>query len=299
MHHVESSLPFPARNAGRSPGACPAAWICAAPLQSHRVVFYKSGNRLALRTDIGHRVAADPGVHVQLNHAQRELTVKIVYYGPGLSGKTTNLQKIHERTRTEVRGRLLTVETHDDRTLFFDLLPVFFSTASGFKVKVKLFTVPGQVIHNATRRIVLQNADAVAFIADSRRSAAADNNSYWRNLQENMRENNLDPSEVPVVIQYNKLDLPDAKTEAEIDETRQRGKEPVVGAVAIQGVGVVETLHAVLQSAFRKMDARANLTKNIGLGEGEFLSQIFANIDTRGTALETSYPPRAAAGGAV
>ena len=116
---------------------------------------------------------------MQLNHAQRELTLKIVYYGPGLSGKTTNLQMIHQRTNADVRGRLLTVETHDDRTLFFDLLPVFFTAQSGFKVKVKLFTVPGQVIHNATRKIVLQGADAVAFIADSRRSAGAENNNYW------------------------------------------------------------------------------------------------------------------------
>ena len=100
---------------------------------------------------------------MQLNHAQRELTVKVVYYGPGLSGKTTNLQMIHARTAQEGRGKLLTVETHDDRTLFFDLLPVFFHTKGGYTVKVKLFTVPGQVIHNATRRVVLQNADAVAF----------------------------------------------------------------------------------------------------------------------------------------
>src|ERR1043165_9897787 len=88
---------------------------------------------------------------VQLNHAQREVTVKIVYYGPGLSGKTTNLQMVHQRTSPEVRGRLLTVETHDDRTLFFDFLPVFFSTANGFKGKVKLFTVPARLLHNATR----------------------------------------------------------------------------------------------------------------------------------------------------
>src|SRR3954467_8071097 len=114
---------------------------------------------------------------------------------------------IHARTHQDVKGRLLTVETHDDRTLFFDLLPVFFRSASGFKVKVKLFTVPGQVIHNATRRIVLQGADAVAFIADSRRSAGPDNNAYWKNLAENMKENGLDPAQVPVVIQYNKRDL--------------------------------------------------------------------------------------------
>lgn len=229
---------------------------------------------------------------MQLNHAQRELTVKIVYYGPGLSGKTTNLQMIHQRTLSDVRGRLLTVETHDDRTLFFDLLPVFFSTASGFKVKVKLFTVPGQVIHNATRRVVLQGADAVAFIADSRRAAAQDNNSYWKNLQENMRENGLDPAQVPVVIQFNKRDLPDSKTEAEIEETKKKGKEAVIGAVAIRGEGVLETLHAVLQQAWRALDQRAALHKNIGLSEKEFLTQVFANIDTSGTALEKDFPPR-------
>ncbi|MBX5482665.1 MAG: MglA protein [Myxococcaceae bacterium] len=228
---------------------------------------------------------------MQLNQAQRELTVKVVYYGPGLSGKTTNLQMIHARTRPEVRGRLLTVETHDDRTLFFDLLPVFFSTANGFKVKVKLFTVPGQVIHNATRRIVLQSADAVAFIADSRRSASAENNAYWRNLHENMRENGLDPGETPVVIQFNKRDLPDTRSDAEIEETRRRGKEPVIGAVAIRCEGVLETLYYVLQGAWRSLEARAQLSKNVGLTEGEFLGQIFHNIDVKGTELEERFGP--------
>lgn len=226
---------------------------------------------------------------MQLNHAQRELTVKVVYYGPGLSGKTTNLQMIHARTRQEVRGRLLTVETHDDRTLFFDLLPVFFSTASGFKVKVKLFTVPGQVIHNATRRIVLQNADAVAFIADSRRSAGSENNAYWRNLHENMKENGLDLNETPVVIQFNKRDLPDTKTEAELDVIRKKGREPVVGAVAIRCEGVLETLFHVLQQAWRNLEARAQLSKNIGLSEAEFLGQVFNNIDVKGTQLEKRF----------
>lgn len=230
---------------------------------------------------------------MQLNHAQRELTVKVVYYGPGLSGKTTNLQMIHARTRSEVRGRLLTVETHDDRTLFFDLLPVFFSTANGFKVKVKLFTVPGQVIHNATRRIVLQNADAVAFIADSRRNATAENNAYWRNLAENLKENGIDPREMPLVIQFNKRDLPDAKTDEEIAEVRTRGKEPVIGAVAIRGEGVLETLHAVLQAAFRAIEERASVSRNIGLTEEEFLGKIFANIDVSGTTLEGLYAAEA------
>lgn len=230
---------------------------------------------------------------MQLNHAQRELTVKIVYYGPGLSGKTTNLQMIHQRVRPDTRGRLLTVETHDDRTLFFDLLPMFFSTENGYRVKVKLFTVPGQIIHNATRRVVLQGADAVAFIADSQRSAAADNNAYWKNLQENMRENRLDPAQVPVVIQYNKRDLADTKTDAEIQETRQKGKEPVVGAVAIRGEGVLETLYAVLQLAYRRLDARSQLLKNISLSEAEFLGQIFSRIDVTGTQLEGKLPKAA------
>jgi mutual gliding-motility protein MglA len=227
---------------------------------------------------------------VQLNHAQRELTLKLVYYGPGLSGKTTNLRCIHARARPEARGRLLSVETHEDRTLFFDLLPVFFTSSSGFKVKLKLFTVPGQVVHDATRRVVLQNTDGVAFIADSRRSAAAENNAYWRRLRANMRENGLDASQVPVVIQFNKRDLPDAQTDAELEEARKRGGEPVVGAVALRGEGVMETLHELLRVAWRNLDERMRLARNVGLTEKEFLSHIFQQMDLTGTALESLYP---------
>ncbi len=227
---------------------------------------------------------------MQLNHAQRELTLKLVYYGPGLSGKTTNLRCIHARARPEARGRLLSVETHEDRTLFFDLLPVFVTTDSGFKVKLKLFTVPGQVVHEATRRVVLQGTDAVAFIADSRRSAAAENNAYWRKLRANMRENGLDATHVPVVIQFNKRDLPDAQTDEELEAARKRGGEPVVGAVALRGEGVMETLHALLQSAWRNLDERMRLSRNIGLTEKEFLSLIFQQLDLKGTGLEALYP---------
>ncbi|MFY0528226.1 GTP-binding protein [Archangium gephyra] len=230
---------------------------------------------------------------MQLNHAQRELTLKIVYYGPGLSGKTTNLRAIHARARPEARGRLLSVETHEDRTLFFDLLPVFFTSSTGFKVKLKLFTVPGQVVHDATRRVVLQNADAVAFIADSRRSASAENNAYWRKLRSNMREIGLDATQVPVVIQFNKRDLPDAQTDAELEEARKKGGEPVVGAVALRGEGVMETLHALLQAAWRNLDERMRLARNIGLTEKEFLTHIFQQMDLTGTTLESLYPSSA------
>jgi hypothetical protein len=113
-----------------------------------------------------------------------------------------------------------------------------------------------------------------------------------------MRENGLDPAQVPVVIQYNKRDLPDTKTDEEIEETRKRGKEPVVGAIAIRGVGVLETLFAVLQSAYRTLDARAGLTKNLGLSEREFLTQVFSNIDVSGTELAKVFPPKAGGAGA-
>jgi GTPase SAR1 family protein len=186
---------------------------------------------------------------------------------------------------------LLSVETHEDRTLFFDLLPVFFTSSSGFKVKLKLFTVPGQVVHDATRRVVLQNADGVAFIADSRRGAAGENNAYWRKLRSNMRENGLDASQVPVVIQFNKRDLPDAQTDEELEQARQRGSEPVVGAVALRGEGVMETLHALLQVAWRNLDERMRVSRNVGLTEKEFLSHIFQQMDLKGTALEAQYPP--------
>jgi hypothetical protein len=228
---------------------------------------------------------------VQLNAAARELTLKLVYYGPGLSGKTTNLQQIHARLAPEVRGRLLSVETHDDRTLFFDLLPVFFESDQGLKVKVKLYTVPGQVIHQATRKLVLQNADAVAFIANSQRDATAENNEYWANLQANLRANGLEPDDVPVVIQFNKLDLPGAKTLEELEDVRRRGSERVYGAVAVRGEGVLETLHGLLSVAYQRLDARHGISTRLGLTEDGFLSGVFRSLDVKGTALEQQLAP--------
>ncbi|MCL2012149.1 MAG: GTPase domain-containing protein [Cystobacterineae bacterium] len=223
---------------------------------------------------------------MQLNHANRELTIKIVYYGPGLSGKTTNLQVIHSRVEPSVRGQLLTIPTHDDRTLFFDLLPVYFQSKSGIKIKIKLFTVPGQVIHNATRRIVLQGSDAVAFIADSRRQATEENNAYWKNMQQNMHEIGLNPETVPTIIQFNKRDLPDTQTDEELERARSRGKEPLISAIAIQGIGVLETLFALLQAAYRNLDARSNISRNLNIDEEEFLGKIFSRIDTSTSTLK-------------
>lgn len=229
---------------------------------------------------------------VQINHALRELTLKVVYYGPALSGKTTNLVALHERVSTDLRGRLLSVDTRDDRTLFFDMLPVYFRSASDFKVKIKLYTVPGQVMHAATRRLVLQGADAVAFIADAQRSASPANNEAWRSMMEDMRANGLDPQKIPLVIQFNKMDLPDARTDEEMREIANKGPEPIFRSVAVRGEGVMETLHGLLQLTWRALDRDFGLEARHRLSEEEFLEGIFQGIDLEGARL----PPLLTAG---
>src|SRR5690349_21051199 len=135
----------------------------------------------------------------------------------------------------------MTLDTRDDRTLFFDLLPLNFVAGSGLTVRLKQFTVPGQVIHNATRRLVLQGADGVAFIADSQRAETKANAAAFLNLKQNLKDNGLDPAKIPTVIQFNKRDLPDVRSDEEIDALAQKGKEPVYKAVATSGGGVLET----------------------------------------------------------
>ena len=220
-----------------------------------------------------------------VNPQQRELAIKVVYYGPALSGKTTNLQQLFHRIDPKVRGRLMTLDTKDDRTLFFDLMPLFFRTDSGAKVKLKLFTVPGQVMHESTRRIVLQGSDAVAFVADSRRAEAASTRSYWENMLSNLAANGLDPATIPIVLQMNKRDLPDARAEEELDDLRALAPLVAVPAVAIRGEGVLETLHALLTLTYRRLDAELSLAGGWGVGEDEFLAQIFSYVDLSGTGL--------------
>jgi signal recognition particle receptor subunit beta len=216
---------------------------------------------------------------VQFNHTQREITLKLVYYGPALSGKTTNLQVIHQFMRTESRGRLMTLDTADDRTLFFDLLPVFFKTKSGFKVKLKLYTVPGQVMHNSTRRIVLSGADGIVFVADSQRAEAKNNNTAWRGLMDNLKENGIDADDIPIVIQFNKRDLPNVRTDEELEELKVKGKEPIFPAVAIRGEGVVEPLFALLKLAFRNLNKKHDFAGKFDLTEKEFLRNIFQHME--------------------
>lgn len=215
---------------------------------------------------------------VQFNQAQREITLKVVYYGPALSGKTTNLQMIHQFLDPQARGRLMSLDTADDRTLFFDLLPVFFKSKSGFKVKIKLYTVPGQIMHTSTRRIVLSGADGVVFIADSQRAEAKANNDAWRSMMENLRQNGIAPDSIPIAIQFNKRDLPNVRTDAEIEEIRAKSKEPVFAAVAIRGEGVLETLFALLKLAYRNLNAKYDFEGKFGISEGEFLRSVFKRM---------------------
>ncbi len=225
---------------------------------------------------------------VAFNNESREIALKVVYYGPALSGKTTNLQSLFQKIDPKVRGRLMTLDTKDDRTLFFDMMPVFFKSASGVKVKLKLYTVPGQVMHESTRRIVLQGTDAIAFVADGRRSEAAATLAYWDNMLKNLEANGLDPRVLPIVVQMNKRDLPDARGDGELQDLMQVVKPVVLPAVAIRGEGVVETLHALLMLTYRSLDHRVGLERNWHISEREFLSQIFSHVDLRGTRLEAA-----------
>jgi signal recognition particle receptor subunit beta len=227
---------------------------------------------------------------VAFNNEAREVAVKVVYYGPALSGKTTNLQALHDKIDPKLRGRLMTLDTKDDRTLFFDMLPVFFRTASGVKIKVKLYTVPGQVMHESTRRIVLQGTDAVAFVADARRSEVPTTLAYWNNMVTNLEANGLDPRELPIVIQLNKLDLPEVRRADELGDLARVPPPPVVPAVAIRGEGVVETLHTLLELTYRSLDRRIALSRTACVTEEEFLSQIFSHVDLRGTRLVGGAP---------
>lgn len=221
---------------------------------------------------------------MQLDFKARELTVKLVYYGPALSGKTTNLQAIHRLVSPETSGRLMTLETRDDRMLFFDLLPLSFAVGNGLQVRIKLFTVPGQVIHNATRRLVLQGADGVAFIADSQKNETKANQAAFLNMQENLVENGLDPDKCPIVIQFNKRDMPNVRTDEEIDRLAQRGKEPVFKAIATRGVGVMETFYGLLELTWRMLERDHQLHAKFGIDPEAFLSEVRARLAPAGGA---------------
>jgi signal recognition particle receptor subunit beta len=190
---------------------------------------------------------------VLFNYAIREITAKIVYYGPGLCGKTTNLQHIHEKLDPGARGKLLSLATDGDRTLFFDFLPIEMGAIGGYKVRFQLYTVPGQVHYNATRKLVLKGVDAVVFVADSQVSMVERNRESFENLIENLVENGHDPARVPVVVQLNKRDLPGVAGVGELVAALGVGEVPVFEAVASRGDGVFETLKAVVRLTLSRL----------------------------------------------
>ena len=218
---------------------------------------------------------------MHIDFDRKEIQLKIVYYGPGLSGKTSNLVHIHKVAAPTTRGRLMTLETRDDRTLFFDLLPMRFESASGLTIAIKVFTVPGQVIHNATRKLVLRGADAVAFIADSQLKELKNNQNSFLNLKENLKENGLDIKAMPLVIQFNKRDLPNIRTDAEIDAMAAKGKEPVYKAVATTGEGVVETFLGLLAITWDHLDTWHSIQEKFGVDGQSLLENLKKQLDSR------------------
>ena len=183
---------------------------------------------------------------VLINKAINEVTVKLVYYGPGLCGKTTNLEKIYGNPKLENKGKMISMSTETDRTLFFDFMPMELGTIAGQKVRVQLYTVPGQVFYDATRKLVLRGADGVVFVADSQNTMRDSNLDSLANLKTNLRINRIDPQKVALVFQYNKRDLPNVDTVDAMNGYLQPGNAPVVEASAITGAGVTATLRTAV-----------------------------------------------------
>ncbi len=188
-----------------------------------------------------------------INYSSREINCKIVYYGPGLGGKTTNIQYIYEKLAPETKGKLVTLATEMDRTLFFDFLPLELGEVKGFKTRFHLYTVPGQVYYNASRKLILRGVDGLVFVADSSESRFDANIEALYNLHENLKEYDLDLKEIPFVMQWNKRDMPDAIPVNElVEELNPEGFEHFEG-VAVNGVGVFDTLKCVAKQVLRQL----------------------------------------------
>ena len=193
-----------------------------------------------------------------INFAAREINFKIVYYGPGMSGKTTNLKKIHQQVPGEAKGDLVSLATEDERTLFFDFLPLDLGQVNGFKTRFHLYTVPGQVFYNSSRKLILRGVDGVVFIADASPSRLRANAESLRNLRENLDEYNLKLGDIPYVVQINKCDLPDALDPKMIQQVLDpKGEIQFFEAVAAEFKGVKEPLRAVSQLVFEKLAQNA------------------------------------------
>jgi signal recognition particle receptor subunit beta len=188
-----------------------------------------------------------------INYASREINCKIVYYGPGLCGKTTNLQYIYDSTAAASKGKLISLATETDRTLFFDFMPLELGSVRGFKTRFHLYTVPGQVFYDASRKLILKGVDGVVFVADSQEERMDANIESLYNLEENLKANGYDLAKIPYVLQLNKRDLPSAVPAAELVAELRRRDEDVHEAVASKGVGVFDTLKSVAKQVLTEL----------------------------------------------
>jgi len=189
-----------------------------------------------------------------INYSSREINVKIVYYGPGLCGKTTNIQYIYNKVSPETKGKLITLATEMDRTLFFDFLPLELGEVKGFKTRFHLYTVPGQVYYDASRKLILRGVDGIVFVADSQASRYDANIESLYNLHENLKEYNLRLEDTPFSIQYNKRDLNDIISVEDLEQELNPRKYPSFEAVAVNGTGVFNTLKSVAKSVLRNLN---------------------------------------------
>ena len=206
-----------------------------------------------------------------------KLTLKLVFYGPALSGKTTNLMQIHTLLKPQRKGELMVLETRDDRTLFFDMLPIGLRSSSGLDLRLKLFTVPGQVQHDSTRKAVLSRADALVFVADSQPSQVDNNAIAFGNLEENLEKVGLDIESLPMVIQFNKRDLADVTPESELNDIwAETPWAPLIMASALNGHGVIETFRAVLEKLFTVVDQEFELERRHGIDRETFIHRLSA-----------------------
>lgn len=191
-----------------------------------------------------------------INYSSREINCKIVYYGPGLGGKTTNIQWIHEKTRADAKGKLISLATETERTLFFDFLPIELGTIRGFRMRFHLYTVPGQVFYDASRKLILKGVDGVVFVADSQEARMDANVESVSNLQGNLKDQGYDLAKIPYALQLNKRDLPSAVALAELETALRIKDEPVFEAVATNGTGVFETLKSIIKLVLKDLKSR-------------------------------------------
>jgi len=231
---------------------------------------------------------------VFLNYTAMQMTAKIVYYGPGLCGKTTNLGWIHARTAASSRGEMVSLETETDRTLFFDLLPLDVGVIGGLKVRLQLYTVPGQVFYNATRRLVLKGVDGIVFVADSQAPAAEPNEESLSNLRQNLEELGLEPRSVPIVFQYNKRDLRNILPVVALQKALNPGGAPFFEAAAIHGVGVFETLKEISRLSLDSIRAKIAEEKRAGIAGVEKAAPPPAAPHPPAASTPASPPPSAA-----